>query len=255
MSIIKLCEGRTLRSASSKRCGTKARDRFSAFHIARFTSFTVSTRAPTYLIGCALRLDSRETYHSRWVSARSGSGKPLNRECRALARATSASLTTRKPLGFRTEQPLGPARPRRSVRHDERRVDRRSKHTNKCVFGVTDGKRRRPSCSILRPKSELSVMPTVQRESRYRAVSNDRTYRRSETEQKRQNELKGNRGERLKDSQQGKSWSVSESKGNSSQTELNLREEKRMCSKCGINPDYMGTGWCEPCLYELVQNQ
>lgn len=160
------------------------------------------------------------------VIDRSGSGKPLNRKCRALARATSASLTTRTPQAFEIRG---------------------------CAeSGMAGGSQPHPWF-----KSKSPILRSF-RESRYRAVSNDRTYRRSETEQKRQNELKGNRGERLKDSRQGKSWSVSESKGNSSQTELNLKQQKRLCSKCKLNEVYLDIAtqdYCEPCLYKLVQNQ
>lgn len=42
------------------------------------------------------------------------------------------------------------------------------------------------------------------------------------------------------------------------QTELNLKPRKRICSKCKVNEVYLDIptqDFCEPCLYELVQNQ
>lgn len=30
---------------------------------------------------------------------------------------------------------------------------------------------------------------------------------------------------------------------------------KQVCTNCTKNPEYRGTGWCEPCLYALLQDQ
>lgn len=40
------------------------------------------------------------------------------------------------------------------------------------------------------------------------------------------------------------------------QKEIELEVEKRVCSRCGINPVYLNIktlDWCEPCIYEVSQ--
>lgn len=111
--------------------------------------------------------------HCGSVIPASGSGKPLNRECRALARATSGSLTTRIPkaLEWGGGRVIIQAAGMPHVSVSEAHVA----HV-----------RRFESCPPL-----SGAFGRVGA----RAVSYDRTYRRSETEQK-VTELRENRGER-----------------------------------------------------------
>lgn len=198
--------------------------------------------------------DSFSANHSRLVSSRSGSGKPLNRECRALARATSGSLTTRIPQ----------ASDWRSVGDGQRFA---GKNRTRIVPLVPKGMLARCLLSTATFQNAKAEMPPpVRSQGRVgaRAVSNDRTYRRSETEQKLK-ELRENRGERssqtLACSARVKAavWNLgkTDSKQREVQTELVLSSKKRICSKCKINPVYLDIetqDYCEPCIYESVQN-
>lgn len=132
-------------------------------------------------------LPCADSYHSRRVIARSVSRRRYGGKFRALARATSASLTTRIPKAFELS----------------------SGGTTSLQGGLE------PNRIRLAPLLNSEALGRVGA----RAVSDNRTYRRLETEQRKSYELRGNRGSKLKQNFQnhfeGKSWSVTESWGNS----------------------------------------
>lgn len=141
-------------------------------------------------------LPCAESYHSGRVIAGSASRWRYSGKFRALARATSGSLTTRKPKAFEL--------------------------SGECIAPFKEGASRiqgiRLFAAQLRSRERSMGFP-IDRRVGARAVSDNRTYRRLETEQRKSYELRGNRGSKLKQNFQnhfeGKSCSVSESRGNS----------------------------------------
>lgn len=133
-------------------------------------------------------------YHSDSVIVGSVSRRRYGGKWRALARATSASLTTRIPKAI----------------HFTRETSRLAS-APEGSFGDVD----RDQLLIIRASSDVSCQGRVG----VRANPNDRTYRRSGLEQRKSYELRGNRGSKLKQNLrfifEGKSCSVSESRGNS----------------------------------------
>lgn len=131
-------------------------------------------------------LPCAEPYHSDSVIVGSASRRRYGGKWRALARATSASLTTRIPKAFELSSGILNF----PLRRDAARRIRLGSLLNSGAFGRVGA----------------------------RANPNDRTYRRSGLEQRKSYELRGNRGSKLKQNLrfifEGKSWSVSESWGN-----------------------------------------
>ncbi len=91
-------------------------------------------------------------------------------------------------------------------------------------------------------------------ESRYRANSDTRTYRRVELESNRKPTNSGTAGSKLKRLTEGKSCTLPLNLGTATK-EVQYRVAvplPLLCSSCGINETYMDLDICEPCVSKLA---
>lgn len=214
----------------------------SALSTVLFINFTENDQTHPPLNGCYSHgAAQRETYHSGRVIPRSANPRRCTGKWRALARATSGSLTTRIPKAFE----LRTCDEQASVRVERPWTLR----TRNCL-----------RANALKPKSnKRGGSPGSQFKSQgrvgVRANPNDRTYRRSGLEQK-SYELRGNRGSKLKQNPrfifEGKSCTSPNLGETASQKELNLKTNSSMCVRCQKNETYMDLDICEPCVSEIA---
>jgi hypothetical protein len=192
-------------------------------------------------------LPCAESYHSGRVIARSAGPRRYTGKLRALARATSGSLTTRIPHG----------------------AELRSGYESVWEHHVHPSTLEKFTWSFSRMGSQ-PVMPSSARPPQLspsgrvgaRAVSNDRTYRRSETEQRSHTNSGETETQSLSENLrfyfEGKSCSspnLGETVLPEKKTKRQLSfefEQKRICVRCKRNLTYLNLDICEPCVSEIA---